>query len=55
MRLLLFPVFRAMEVPTDYKIGTLILSVFTSTIYEEVDHAVQVIAEEARRQLMSMS
>ena len=51
----LSPVLSAMGVPTDYAIGTLRLSVGPSTTDEEVEHAVQVIAEEARRQLTSVS
>ena len=49
------PVLSAMGVPTDYATGTLRLSVGPSTTDEEVEHAVQVIAEEARRQITSVS
>ena len=55
MRLSLSLVLSAMGVPTDDEIWTLRLSVGPSTTDEEVEHAVQVIAEEARRQLTSVS
>ena len=51
----LSPVLSAMGVPIDYARGTLRLSVGPSTTEEEVERAVQVIAEEARRQLTSVS
>ena len=47
--------FGAIEVPTDYSIGILTLRVVPYKTYEEVEHAVQLIAEEVRRQLTSVS
>ena len=45
----------AMGLPTYDVIGKLILSIYPYTTDKEMDHAVQVIAEEVRRQLMSVS
>ena len=49
------PVFIALGVPTDYTIGILRIGVGPSTTDIEVNHSVQVIAEEVRRQLTIMS
>ena len=55
IRLSLSEFFSAMWVPIDYSIGALRLSIGPSTKYKEVEHIVQVIKEEARRKLMSVS
>ena len=55
MHFLLLPVFSAMGLPKDYSIWILSIAIGPSTTDKEVDHAVQVIGDEASRKLVSMS
>ena len=55
IRLSLLTVFSAIGVTVDYAIGALRLIIGISTTDEETDHEVQVIVEEARWQLTSVS
>ena len=55
MRLSLLPVLSTMGVPTDYAEVIIRINGGLSATDKEVEHAVQFIAEEARRKLMSVS